>query len=534
MDGGGSNGAQMQERLQSLYQQVSSEAAAPGGSSAMNGNASAPLLSQGLLQMGAAPSSRLGTVNLSAHGQLPQGPLVPPVPPVQLPPQGPLVPPPAGGGAARPQGPLSGIAACSRSAPSPPAGTLRDVPAALTGRCAGSSSSFGAGPLPGVPGAALPSLGQPVSRESLAHGANPNGLRSVSTECIAGMDMIGELFQQQAKRLEVQLYQQLRDRKQIEMVNVQLQQNVQQLQQLQQQLAEEQRKREKLQAELRAAQAHRARHTEQRAQAAKEAEAVAAAERAAAEAAEQARGALAAAEERHLAREQQLLHEVAALDERCRAAEAAAADAARQRAEHADLQARCDRLQESLAAGEARVSATEQASAVLLERQAVQLAERDALAVAAARAARAQHAAERRAAHHEHLALWLGEGGASAEGSGSAGGGSPAGRGNGPAGTSGTPSVAARLAAEERHAARLGTPPCGATPQWPAEFAREAAPSSGRGNGASSGSGGALLLPPAVTEGAPAEWPQLVRKGPPRSANGSTACSLRTPPRHGA
>ena len=35
--GGGSNGAQMQERLQSLYQQVSSEAAAPGGSSVRRG-----------------------------------------------------------------------------------------------------------------------------------------------------------------------------------------------------------------------------------------------------------------------------------------------------------------------------------------------------------------------------------------------------------------------------------------------------------------------------------------------------------------
>merc|ERR1719174_972766 len=85
----------------------------------------------------------------------------------------------------------------------------------------------------------------PLSREPLAHGFNSDparfnpdpGMRSVSNECIAGMDMIGELFQQQAKRLEGQLYQQLRDRKQIEMVNVQLQQNVQQLQQLQQQNA---------------------------------------------------------------------------------------------------------------------------------------------------------------------------------------------------------------------------------------------------------------------------------------------------------
>merc|ERR1740139_1949220 len=72
-------------------------------------------------------------------------------------------------------------------------------------------------------------------RESLPLSSAPEGARSVSTECIAGMDMIGELFQQQAKRLEVQLYQQLRDRKQIEMVNVQLQQNVQQLHQLQSQ-----------------------------------------------------------------------------------------------------------------------------------------------------------------------------------------------------------------------------------------------------------------------------------------------------------
>ena len=80
-----------------------------------------------------------------------------------------------------------------------------------------------------------PAIGQPAAaREPLPLSSAPDA-RAVSTEAIAGMDMIGELFQQQAKRLEVQLYQQLRDRKQIEMVNVQLQQNVQQLQQLQQQ-----------------------------------------------------------------------------------------------------------------------------------------------------------------------------------------------------------------------------------------------------------------------------------------------------------
>ena len=78
-----------------------------------------------------------------------------------------------------------------------------------------------------------PAIGQPAAaREPLPLSSAPDA-RAVSTEAIAGMDMIGELFQQQAKRLEVQLYQQLRDRKQIEMVNVQLQQNVQQLQQLQ-------------------------------------------------------------------------------------------------------------------------------------------------------------------------------------------------------------------------------------------------------------------------------------------------------------
>lgn len=221
----------MQERLKNLYQQVSSEAAASGSAPAIGGTGSA--LSHGLLQMGAA-SARVGAVGMSAHAQLPQGPLMPPV---QLPPQGPVPIPPGG---LRSQVPFpGGIAACSRASPQTP-GVLRDAAAPLASRCAGSSSSFGPGLLTGFPGASLPSLpslGQPASREALPHSSNPDGVRSVSTECIAGMDMIGELFQQQAKRLEVQLYQQLRDRKQIEMVNVQLQQNVQQLQQLQQQNA---------------------------------------------------------------------------------------------------------------------------------------------------------------------------------------------------------------------------------------------------------------------------------------------------------
>ena len=188
--------------------------------------------SQGLLH---AASSRIGTVNLGSHPQFPQGPLVPTGP---LPPQGPLPP-----GALRSQGPLTNMAACPRAAPCVPMAGLREAAIPLANRCAvPSNSAFSAGSLASFssPSAALtPAMVQVAReaslRESLPLSSAPEGARSVSTECIAGMDMIGELFQQQAKRLEVQLYQQLRDRKQIEMVNVQLQQNVQQLQQLQQQ-----------------------------------------------------------------------------------------------------------------------------------------------------------------------------------------------------------------------------------------------------------------------------------------------------------
>ena len=153
-----------------------------------------------------------------------QGPLVPP--------QGPLV-----------QGPITGMSACPRAAPCGPISGLREAAGVpLTNRCATpSSSSFSAGSLASLAapasatGTMSPAIGQPAAaREPLPLSSAPDA-RAVSTEAIAGMDMIGELFQQQAKRLEVQLYQQLRDRKQIEMVNVQLQQNVQQLQQLQQQ-----------------------------------------------------------------------------------------------------------------------------------------------------------------------------------------------------------------------------------------------------------------------------------------------------------
>jgi len=257
----------MQVRLHNLYQQVSNEAAAscstpvttcalespphprplhqrpqtprppgelcpapdrmtpsPGPSSqALACNGSVPMHSQGLLH---AASSRVGTVNLGSHPQFPQGPLVPTGP---LPLQGPLV-----------QGPITGMAACPRAAPCVPMAGLREAAAVpLTNRCAApSNSAFSAGSLASfsAPAAALsPAMGPPVgAREPLPLSSAPDA-RAVSTEAIAGMDMIGELFQQQAKRLEVQLYQQLRDRKQIEAVNVQLQQNVQQLQQLQQQ-----------------------------------------------------------------------------------------------------------------------------------------------------------------------------------------------------------------------------------------------------------------------------------------------------------
>ena len=176
-------------------------------------------------------SSRIGTVNLGSHPQIPQGPLVATGP---LPPQGTLPQ-----GVLTSQGALAGFVACPHPVPSASAGGLRTAAVPLASRC---STPFSAGSLASFssPSAASPALGQSVARETSLRGSLPlssssDGVRSASTEAIAGMDMIGELFQQQAKRLEVQLYQQLRDRKQIELVNVQLQQNVLQLQQLQRQ-----------------------------------------------------------------------------------------------------------------------------------------------------------------------------------------------------------------------------------------------------------------------------------------------------------
>ncbi|KAL3893550.1 MAG: hypothetical protein SGPRY_014154 [Prymnesium sp.] len=66
--------------------------------------------------------------------------------------------------------------------------------------------------------------------------SDPKGafsMRSANAECLSGMDMVGELFQQQAKRLEAQLYQQLRDQAEIERVQNQLAAASQQLKRLQ-------------------------------------------------------------------------------------------------------------------------------------------------------------------------------------------------------------------------------------------------------------------------------------------------------------
>jgi len=57
--------------------------------------------------------------------------------------------------------------------------------------------------------------------------------RTVNSECMASMDMISELFQQQAKRLEAQLFQQLRDQAEIEHTQSQLAAASQQLKRLQ-------------------------------------------------------------------------------------------------------------------------------------------------------------------------------------------------------------------------------------------------------------------------------------------------------------
>jgi len=73
----------------------------------------------------------------------------------------------------------------------------------------------------------LPSMGP-------GDGTLPGGAkRSVNHECMSGMDMVGELFQHQAKRLEAQLYQQLRDQAEIESIQSQLGATSQQLKRLQ-------------------------------------------------------------------------------------------------------------------------------------------------------------------------------------------------------------------------------------------------------------------------------------------------------------
>ena len=114
-----------------------------------------------------------------------------------------------------------------------------------------SSAAASSSALPPVPinlsaigsiSAARDGLGAAAAAPSAAGGApaGAGGVKhSASSECIAGMDMIGQLFQQQAKRLEAQLYQQLRDKKQIELVQAQLAQTATQMQRLQQQNAEQ-------------------------------------------------------------------------------------------------------------------------------------------------------------------------------------------------------------------------------------------------------------------------------------------------------
>jgi len=86
------------------------------------------------------------------------------------------------------------------------------------------SSMLAAGAAGVLPSRLLPSDGASTSYELK---------RSANTECIAGMDMIGELFQQQAKRLEMQLYQQLRDQADIETIHNRFSCASQQLQRLQ-------------------------------------------------------------------------------------------------------------------------------------------------------------------------------------------------------------------------------------------------------------------------------------------------------------
>lgn len=84
----------------------------------------------------------------------------------------------------------------------------------------------------------FPKLPMSADGAGPAGGATSHLKHSVNNECIAGMDMIYELFQQQAKRLELQLYQQLRDQAEIESTHNQLSAASQQLQRLQMQNAE--------------------------------------------------------------------------------------------------------------------------------------------------------------------------------------------------------------------------------------------------------------------------------------------------------
>lgn len=101
----------------------------------------------------------------------------------------------------------------------------------------------GAGMYGGIGGATAPPAGGENLLGSGAFGAPPAAPAegAASSESMASMDMIGELFEQQARRLEAQLYQQLRDKQIMEALSARLGATSQQLQVRQLKIAEQQR-----------------------------------------------------------------------------------------------------------------------------------------------------------------------------------------------------------------------------------------------------------------------------------------------------
>ena len=106
---------------------------------------------------------------------------------------------------------------------------MSGVTGSVQGSLGSMQGALGMRPLghPSLPGHPGPFFGTPQGH-------------SMSSECMAGMDTVGE-FQQQARRIEMQLHQQLRDQQQMESLHSQLGATSLQLQMLQANNAERQR-----------------------------------------------------------------------------------------------------------------------------------------------------------------------------------------------------------------------------------------------------------------------------------------------------